>query len=100
MKQARSVQDEKLLEAIFQTTLDTFPPIDCLNLIIDARPQVNAMGYFSSIQRNFCYLSQMAMGAGTENTDNYRGYRLHFAGIENIHVVRDSQNKLIDGFFF
>ncbi|KAL3900636.1 MAG: hypothetical protein SGCHY_001199 [Lobulomycetales sp.] len=52
-------------------------------LIIDARPTANAMG-------------QMALGAGTENTDVYKFGDLHFAGIDNIHVVRESMNRLIE----
>ena len=54
-----------------------------MGLIIDARPTANAMG-------------QMALGAGTENKDVYRSGRLYFAGIDNIHVVRDSQNRLME----
>lgn len=54
------------------------------HLIIDARPTANA-------------LAQTAMGGGTESSDTYKGSRIVFLGIDNIHVVRDSQNKLIDG---
>lgn len=78
----RSIQDEKLIEAIFQSGL--VPPASGYsNLIIDARPTANA-------------LAQTAMGAGTESAEIY-GAKVIFLGIENIHVVRDSMNKLMDG---
>lgn len=76
----RSIQDEKLIETIFQTD---FQKHKTLNLILDARPTANAM-------------AQTALGAGTENTDNYAGTRLVFLGIENIHSVRDSMNKMLE----
>ena len=53
------------------------------NLIVDARPTVNA------------YATQ-AMGMGTENMDNYPFATKVYLGIENIHVMRDSLNKIID----
>jgi hypothetical protein len=66
-----------LIQAIFATTGER-------GLIIDARPIANAMG-------------QKALGAGMENTDVYKFGELHYAGIDNIHVVRDSINKLMEG---
>lgn len=51
--------------------------------IYDARPQVNAK------------LNQVK-GGGTENVANYRGAELSYFGIENIHVMRDSMEKLAD----
>ncbi|KAJ3186834.1 hypothetical protein HK101_009561 [Irineochytrium annulatum] len=82
LKQNRSIQDEKLVESIF-TTGSVAPVAHNLNLIIDARPQANA-------------IAQTALGAGTENVDNYRGCRLVFSGIENIHVMRDSVGKIME----
>ena len=79
----RSIQDEKLVEAIFNSGL--VPPVQGhSHLILDARPTANA-------------LAQTAMGAGTESSDVYKGARIVFLGIENIHVVRDSLGRLIDG---
>ena len=83
MAQNRCIQDEKLIEAIFDSS-DVKPVAGACHLIIDARPTANA-------------LAQTAMGAGTENTDHYKGSKLAFLGIDNIHVVRDSMNKLFDG---
>ncbi|CED83406.1 phosphatases ii [Phaffia rhodozyma] len=100
LKQARSIQDEKLIEAIFQTHLfndSAYTPspqgqtagtqqiygATATNLIVDARPTTNAM-------------ANVAKGAGTENMDNYRLARKVYLNIENIHVMRDSLNKVID----
>ncbi|KAI8927902.1 hypothetical protein BC831DRAFT_548808 [Entophlyctis helioformis] len=84
LKQTRSIQDEKLIEAIFASS-PLSPAAGTTHLIIDARPTTNAM-------------AQTAMGAGTESSDNYRGSRVVFLGIDNIHVVRDSMNRLFDAF--
>ena len=53
------------------------------NLIVDARPTVNA-------------LAMQAVGLGSENMDNYRFATKVYLGIDNIHVMRDSLNKVID----
>ncbi|KAL9059384.1 MAG: hypothetical protein Q9206_001513 [Seirophora lacunosa] len=53
------------------------------NLIVDARPTVNA-------------LAMQAVGLGSENMDNYRFATKAYLGIDNIHVMRDSLNKVID----
>ncbi|KAJ1987835.1 phosphatidylinositol-3-phosphatase ymr1 [Coemansia spiralis] len=78
LKQARSVQDEKLIEAILatNTTLDK-------NIIIDARPTTNAV-----VNR--------AVGAGSENMDHYRRWRKVYLGIDNIHVMRDALNTMVE----
>ena len=78
----RSIQDEKLIEAIFNSGLIPQVSGKC-HLIMDARPMANA-------------IAQTAMGAGTESSDSYKNTRIVFLGIENIHVVRDSMNKLVD----
>lgn len=98
--QNRSMQDERLVEEIFRSqtlaVLQTEQPQR--NLIMDLRPITNAM-------------AQHALGAGTENVDYYRGKhevdddtrsgpsRVQlvvkvFCNIDNIHVMRDSLNKL------
>ncbi|KAG7008685.1 hypothetical protein G7Y79_00004g012690 [Physcia stellaris] len=53
------------------------------NLIVDARPTVNA-------------LAMQAVGLGSENMDHYRFATKVYLGIDNIHVMRDSLNKVID----
>ncbi|RKO97342.1 hypothetical protein CXG81DRAFT_3995, partial [Caulochytrium protostelioides] len=88
LQMKRSIQDEKLVKAIFQSHLrrgprpSEAPPRGSRDLILDARPQANALG-------------QTAMGAGTENADLYE-CDLHFLGIENIHVVRDTHLRVLD----
>ncbi|KAG2735919.1 hypothetical protein G9P44_000009 [Scheffersomyces stipitis] len=113
--QNRSIQDEKLISEIFHSQDreradnlsqdDEFQSQPQRNLLVDLRPITNAM-------------AQHALGAGTENIDNYRGrlaksnstpdhesdYQEHqrslrqvnkiFCNIDNIHVMRDSLNKL------
>lgn len=53
------------------------------NLIVDARPTVNA-------------LAMQAIGLGSENMDNYKFATKAYLGIENIHVMRESLNKVIE----
>ncbi|SPO31360.1 related to YMR1 - Phosphatidylinositol 3-phosphate phosphatase [Ustilago trichophora] len=101
LKNARSIQDEKLIEAIFTShhfadpesitakaaadapAVATVYGATTTNLIIDARPTTNAM-------------ANVAKGAGTENMEYYKGCKKSYLGIENIHVMRDSLNKVTD----
>ncbi|KAJ5586994.1 uncharacterized protein N7459_002759 [Penicillium hispanicum] len=138
VRQNRSIQDEKLLAAIFSTSRSerplasfaqshlereasdsshestssnqTYPDVsnaeeledDMLaaargdpeeqrliygaqqqNLIVDARPTVNAF-------------AMQAVGLGSENMDNYKFATKAYLGIDNIHVMRDSLNKVVD----
>ena len=53
------------------------------NLIVDARPTVNA-------------LAMQAVGLGSENMDHYRFATKIYLGIDNIHVMRNSLEKVID----
>ena len=97
LKNARSAQDERLVECIFTAHLflDTaYRPTPeshvygatSTNLIIDARPTTNAM-------------ANVAMGAGTENMDNYRAGKKAYLGIDNIHVMRNSLKTVADAIF-
>ena len=87
----RSIQDEKLIEAIFQShhspesRISSAPVYGATatNLIIDARPTTNAM-------------ANVAKGAGTENMDYYKEGKKAYLGIDNIHVMRDSLNKVVE----
>lgn len=91
LRNSRSIQDEKLIEAVFQShhnpdlTGLTGPVYGATatNLIIDARPSTNAM-------------ANVAKGAGTENMDYYKDGKKAYLGIDNIHVMRDSLNKVVD----
>ena len=53
------------------------------NMIIDARPTVNAY-------------AMQAVGKGSENMENYKFATKAYLGIDNIHVMRDSLNKVVD----
>lgn len=53
------------------------------NMIIDARPTVNA-------------LAMQAVGAGSEDMSNYKFATKAYLGIDNIHVMRDSLQKVVD----
>lgn len=80
LKQTRSIQDEKLVQEIFKSNGNQ----SGRNLIADARPLANAV-------------AQTALGAGTENMDNYKSFcKKIFLGIDNIHVVRESLTKVSD----
>ena len=87
----RSIQDEKLIEAVFQSHHSPESRVSAgpvygatsTNLIIDARPTTNAM-------------ANVAKGAGTENMDYYKEGKKAYLGIDNIHVMRDSLNKVVE----
>ncbi|KAL5533270.1 YMR1 [Sanghuangporus sanghuang] len=87
----RSIQDEKLIEAVFQSHHSPESRVSAgpiygatsTNLIIDARPTTNAM-------------ANVAKGAGTENMEYYKEGKKAYLGIDNIHVMRDSLNKVIE----
>ncbi|KZS88382.1 phosphatases II [Sistotremastrum niveocremeum HHB9708] len=87
----RSVQDEKLIEAIFQShhspesRAHTTPiyGATATNLIIDARPTTNA-------------IANVAKGAGTENMEYYKEGKKAYLGIDNIHVMRESLARIVD----
>lgn len=99
---ARSIQDEKLIEAIFTShaqhtksraafTLASDAAAgsgggevygaQATNIIVDARPTKNA--YANSIK-----------GAGTENMAYYKNCKKEYLGIDNIHVMRASLNDI------
>ncbi|BGO91691.1 hypothetical protein NBRC10512_008139 [Rhodotorula toruloides] len=107
---ARSIQDEKLIEAIFSShsqhshkfqpmslgdPLSSSSSLDlassgqvvygatATNVIIDARPTKNA--YANSVK-----------GAGTENMLYYKNCKKEYLGIDNIHVMRSSLNGVFD----
>ncbi|CAI2163102.1 5917_t:CDS:2 [Funneliformis geosporum] len=89
IQQKRSIQDEKLIQLIFESHLNISPngrPVygsTAHNLIIDARPTANAM-------------ANTAMGLGSENTEYYKNCEKRFMGIDNIHVMRESLAKIVE----
>ncbi|KZP21226.1 phosphatases II [Athelia psychrophila] len=89
ISQNRSIQDEKLVEAIFQShwapesRATTVYGATSTNLIMDARPTTNAV-------------ANTARGAGTENMDHYKEGKKVYLGIDNIHTMRESLSKVFD----
>eukprot|EP01134_Creolimax_fragrantissima_P001748 CFRG1748T1 len=75
----RSTADETVVQTIFSAN----PNPVSKHYIIDARPKVNAM-------------AQRANGAGYESTAFYLNCKYLCMNIENIHVIRESLNKLVD----
>ncbi|XP_071787047.1 phosphatidylinositol-3,5-bisphosphate 3-phosphatase MTMR8-like [Asterias amurensis] len=75
---ARCLEDEQMLQAILNTN-----PRSTFMYIVDTRPKINAM-------------VNKASGKGYENTDFYANIKFKFLGIENIHVMRNSLQKLIE----
>ncbi|XP_061763303.1 myotubularin-related protein 7-like isoform X2 [Nerophis ophidion] len=74
----RCQEDEMILQAVMKSN----PGSDYI-YVVDTRPKLNAM-------------ANRAAGKGYENEDHYTNIKLHFIGIENIHVMRNSQQKIID----
>ncbi|XP_052793921.1 myotubularin-related protein 6-like isoform X2 [Mya arenaria] len=75
---ARCVEDEQMLHAILKAN-----PKSTYLFVVDTRPKINAM-------------ANRAQGKGYENEANYSDIKFHFIGIENIHVMRSSLQKLVD----
>ncbi|KAL1780554.1 myotubularin-related protein 6 [Sigmodon hispidus] len=75
---ARCLEDEKLLKAISEANSGSH-----YMYVVDTRPKLNAM-------------ANRAAGKGYENEDNYSNIRFQFVGIENIHVMRSSLQKLLE----
>ena len=73
LTQKRSNEDEKILFSIQKYTQKLH--------IYDARPYLNA-------------LANSIKGAGFENSNNYENSQIFFCDIDNIHVVRDSFEKM------
>ncbi|XP_032390613.1 myotubularin-related protein 7 isoform X2 [Etheostoma spectabile] len=75
----RCQEDEMMLQMLMKSN----PGSDYI-YVVDTRPKLNAM-------------ANRAAGKGYENEDHYTNIKLQFIGIENIHVMRSSQQKMIDG---
>ncbi|XP_048350481.1 myotubularin-related protein 6 [Sphaerodactylus townsendi] len=75
---ARCLEDEHMLQAISKAN-----PTNHYMYVVDTRPKLNAM-------------ANRAAGKGYENEDNYSNIRFQFVGIENIHVMRSSLQKLLE----
>jgi myotubularin-related protein 6/7/8 len=76
---ARCIEDEALMELIMNANQTSSPLY-----LVDTRPRVNAM--VNKVQ-----------GKGFEDIRNYTNMQFHFFDIENIHVMRGSLAKLLEG---
>jgi len=76
--QKRSLEDEKLLQAILKANSGS-----TFMYVVDTRPKINAM-------------ANRASGKGYESEDNYQDIKFKFSGVENIHVMRSSLQKLLE----
>lgn len=75
---ARCLEDEQMLGAVLRSN----PRSDVL-YVVDTRPKLNA-------------IANRAAGKGYENEDNYSNIKFQFMGIENIHVMRNSLQKMLE----
>ncbi|XP_071846266.1 phosphatidylinositol-3,5-bisphosphate 3-phosphatase MTMR8-like [Apostichopus japonicus] len=75
---ARCMEDEQMLQDILLANKDS-----SFMYVVDTRPRINAM-----VNR--------ASGKGYENEDFYTNIKFKFIGIENIHVMRNSLQKLLE----
>ncbi|XP_053107423.1 myotubularin-related protein 7 isoform X2 [Hemicordylus capensis] len=75
---ARCLEDEQMLQSIKKAN----PGSDFV-YVVDTRPKLNAM-------------ANRAAGKGYENEDNYANIKFQFIGIENIHVMRSSLQKMLE----
>ncbi|PHH84183.1 hypothetical protein CDD83_2344 [Cordyceps sp. RAO-2017] len=76
ISRSAAIYDEKTGEQLVYGRQQT-------NMIVDARPTINAM-------------VNQVQGMGSENMDKYPFARKSFLSIENIHVMRNSLNKVIE----
>ncbi|XP_018421880.1 PREDICTED: myotubularin-related protein 6 [Nanorana parkeri] len=75
---ARCLEDEHMLQSVSKANPG------CRSMyVMDTRPKLNAM-------------ANRAAGKGYENADNYSNIKFQFVGIENIHVMRSSLQKLLE----
>ncbi|XP_056417750.1 myotubularin-related protein 6 [Hyla sarda] len=75
---ARCLEDEHMLQSVSKAN-----PEWRSMYVMDTRPKLNAM-------------ANRAAGKGYENADNYSNIKFQFVGIENIHVMRSSLQKLLE----
>lgn len=110
----RSMQDEKLIEAIFTSHLFADPNSPSARSVATASAEHasggnqsdrgNIIAIYGATTTNLIIdarpttnaVANRAKGAGTENMEHYRGCKKAYLGVENIHVMRDSLAKVTD----
>ncbi|KAF5916335.1 myotubularin-related protein 6 isoform X1 [Diceros bicornis minor] len=113
---ARCLEDEHLLQAISKAN-----PVNRYMYVVDTRPKHRMQSWWatqkdigriivkisskiwndekireSPEQKRLNAMANRAAGKGYENEDNYSNIRFQFVGIENIHVMRSSLQKLLE----
>lgn len=85
VSETERIEDEMIASSIVEVVSDKQHIYGAQqhNLIVDARPTVNA-------------LAMQAVGLGSENMDHYKFATKAYLGIDNIHVMRESLNKVIE----
>ncbi|XP_063475312.1 myotubularin-related protein 6 isoform X3 [Symphalangus syndactylus] len=113
---ARCLEDEHLLQAISKAN-----PVNRYMYVMDTRPKRRMQSWWaaqkdigriivrisskirndekireSNEKKRLNAMANRAAGKGYENEDNYSNIRFQFVGIENIHVMRSSLQKLLE----
>ncbi|KAG8520288.1 Myotubularin-related protein 6 [Galemys pyrenaicus] len=113
---ARCLEDEHLLQAISKAN-----PVNHYMYVVDTRPKHRMQSWWatqkdigriivrisskiwndekireSDEKKRLNAMANRAAGKGYENEDNYSNIRFQFVGIENIHVMRSSLQKLLE----
>ncbi|KAK1340778.1 hypothetical protein QTO34_017172 [Cnephaeus nilssonii] len=113
---ARCLEDEHLLQAISKAN-----PANRYMYVVDTRPKHRKQSWWatqkdigriivrisskiwndekireSDEKKRLNAIANRAAGKGYENEDNYSNIRFQFVGIENIHVMRSSLQKLLE----
>ena len=114
VRQNRSIQDEKLLSAIFTTSRTERLPIktdgpepqlaDVEELDDSNSEHQKKRAVYGAQQSNLIVdarptvnaFAMQAVGLGSENMDHYKFATKAYLGIDNIHVMRDSLAKVVD----
>jgi myotubularin-related protein 1/2 len=93
MRNTRCKEDEKLISLIQRSN-----PCSRKLHIMDARPMTNAFANMAlgGGNKSDPTVALLTLILGYENLNFYPDCELEFMGIGNIHVVRDSWNKLRD----
>lgn len=108
---ARCLEDEQMLEAIRKTN-----PNSNFMYVVDTRPRV-CIGMWPNVANNrqklkcihiatiiiwwqINAMANRAAGKGYENEAFYDNIKFQFFGIENIHVMRASLQKLVESKYF
>ncbi|XP_059000026.1 myotubularin-related protein 6 isoform X3 [Mustela lutreola] len=113
---ARCLEDEHLLQAISKAN-----PVNRYMYVMDTRPKHRMQSWWATQKdigriivrisskiwndekireidekKRLNAMANRAAGKGYENEDNYSNIRFQFVGIENIHVMRSSLQKLLE----